>query len=94
MTVDPTAELQRLRADMDALNLSLRTLLQARASLCRRIAAHKREHGLPLVDAAREASMLMQLVRDPGEGYSDEALARIFSCVLAESRAIVESAPD
>jgi chorismate mutase len=89
MTVDPTAELHRLRAAMDALNLQLRNTLQQRASLCREIARHKREHGLPLIDPGREAAMLQQLARDPGDGYSAVSLVRIFAAVLAESRAIV-----
>ena len=89
MSADPTHELIAMRAEIDALNLALRNLLQQRAQLCRRIARHKKRSGLPLVDPSREADMVMQLLRDCGDGFSPESLARIFGALLDESRSIV-----
>ena len=89
MSAEATKRLLAMRAEIDAINVRLRDLLQQRANVCRRIATHKREHGLPLVDPSREADMLMALLRDCGEGFEPEALARIFGAVLAESRALV-----
>jgi chorismate mutase len=89
MSADPTHELHAMRAEIDALNLALRELLQQRAQVCRRIARHKKRHGLPLVDPSREADMVMRLLRDSGEGFSPESLARIFGALLDESRSIV-----
>lgn len=89
MTADAD-ELRRLRAEMDAVNDRLQRVLQERGALCARIAAWKRARGLPAVDAAREREMLSHLLRSPGDGFDRAALERIWSAVLAESRAVVE----
>lgn len=84
-------ELDRLRAAMDVCNRRLAAVLHERASLARRIGAWKRQHGQPLADLAREATMLEQVRQLAGTpGFEAEALVRIFAVVLAESRAIVE----
>lgn len=89
MSAEATKRLRAMREEIDAINLRLRELLQQRAAVCGRIATHKREHGMPLVDPSREADMMMSLLRECGEGFSPEALARIFAAILDESRALV-----
>lgn len=88
MTADDD-ELRRLRTEMDAVNERLQQCLQERAQLCARIASHKRVRGLAAVDPARERAMLAHVLASPGEGFDAAALVRIWTAVLAESRAIV-----
>jgi len=94
MSAEATKRLRAMREEIDAINLRLRELLQQRAAVCVRIASHKREHGLPLVDPSREADMMMALLRDCGDGFEPEALARIFAAILDESRALVLEGPE
>lgn len=88
-----TEELQRLRAEMDAINRELLAVLQRRAGLVRRIATHKRAAGLPLVDAEREQQMLAELLAAAGDGYEPAALQRILEAVFAASRELVQQPP-
>ena len=92
MTAADRENLEQLRAQMDALNLRLRDLLQDRARLVARIGAWKRQRGLPLADPAREQQMLAALLREPGTGFSPAALERVLRAVFAESRALAEQA--
>ena len=89
--MEASQELEQLRLQMDAINHRLAAILHERAALAHRIGASKRRHGLPLADPSREAQML-QRVRELGtaDGFSADAMARIFAIVFAESRAIVE----
>lgn len=87
-----TDELTRLRAEMDTINLQLLSVLQQRAELLRRIARHKRAHGLPLVDTARERDMLQALLQRGGDGFDRAALQQILEVVFARSRELVQRA--
>jgi chorismate mutase len=83
-------ELRELRAAMDVCNRRLAGVLHERARLARTIGAWKRQRGMALADAWREAAMLVQV----GElastaGFDMHALQRIFAQVFAESRALV-----
>ncbi len=75
MPDDP--QLLALRAQIDAVNLRLRDVLQERARLVQQVAARKRALGAPMVDAAREAAMLDALLAGAGEGFAPEQLARV-----------------
>ncbi|MEY3209746.1 MAG: Chorismate mutase type [Pseudomonadota bacterium] len=79
-------ELTRLRAEMDALNLTLRGLIQARARLARRIGAVKRAQGLTLYDPHREEAMLRALMVEPEDGLPSERLAEIIAEIIAACR--------
>lgn len=87
---DRSDPLLRLRAEMDDLNRRLLLVLQERAQLCRRVAAHKLAAGLPMVDPAREQQMLASLLAQPGDGFPAADLERILGAVFAASRAVVE----
>lgn len=85
-------ELHDLRAAMDVVNQRLVAVLHDRARLCHRIAAWKRAHGAPPVDASREQQMLAALLQGaPADGYDPAALTRILHEVFAASRQIVEN---
>jgi chorismate mutase len=93
----PPDPLAALRAEIDAVNLALRDLLQQRARLVARIARTKRARGLPIADPEREAAMLEALLDAPGAGFDRETLAGLLRAVLAASRALAErtaAAPD
>ncbi len=77
------AELRDLRAEMDVVNRDLCDALQRRARLVQKIARHKRALGLPMIDTARERSMLDALLQAPGEGFGRDELARVFTQLLA-----------
>ncbi len=89
MTAESSQRLQQLRAEIDAINRELVAVIQRRARVCKRVAAHKKAHSLPLVDPSREADMMLAALRDCGDGFSRESLARIFSALFDESRALV-----
>jgi chorismate mutase len=71
---------------MDAVNERLLAVLQERARLVLRIAAHKRRLRLPIADPEREQAMLAVLLRVPGAGFPPVALERLLRAVFAESR--------
>lgn len=61
-------ELDELRREIDAVDAGMRALFARRMEAVRAVAATKRELGLPVEDAAREAAMLAAA----GESASDE----------------------
>ena len=71
---------------MDALNLTLRGVIQARARLARQIGALKRARGLDLYDPEREAQMLRALMATPEDGLPPERLAEIIAEIIAACR--------
>lgn len=91
MPVKPAlpAEIRRMRAQVDRLNVRLVVLLQARAGLARRLAHAKARHGLPAADPARERSMLRRMLHAAPGGFPRSELALILRTVLAASRRLV-----
>ncbi len=92
---DANAELDRLRAAVDVCNRRLCAVLQERAALAAAIGRCKAAHGLPALDPAREAAMLAAIgAGRPGAAEAgpldDDALRRILTAVLVETRALVQ----
>lgn len=56
-----TETVERLRRRVTDLDTQLLALVNARVETVRELAAHKREHGLPLVDPDRERWLLEHL---------------------------------
>ena len=54
--------LSRLRGELDTLDARMLALLERRMDIAREIAAYKREKGLPVRDAAREAQVLRERI--------------------------------
>jgi len=86
------AELQQLRAEVDAVNRELRDTLQRRARLVARIAGRKRDLGLPLADRQREREMLEALLAAPGDGFDRDELATVLTQLFACYRRLCERA--
>jgi chorismate mutase len=78
------------RGRIDSLNAQLVRLLNERARCAEGIAAFKQRNGLPVFDAKREQAVL-DTVSSLNEGpLSDEALHRIFNCIMEEHRLLQE----
>ena len=54
-------DLAQCRREIDAVDRQLLRLFEERMALCREVAAYKEAHGLPALDASREAAVLEAL---------------------------------
>ena len=77
-------ELSEARREINAINQEMRSLFLRRMALSGEIAAYKKEHGLPILDKARENAILDAM----SEGTGDLApyVRRYFEAVMALSR--------
>ena len=84
-------ELEQARRDINRIDEEMAGLFEARMKAVERIAAYKKENGLPVRDAAREAAMIARsrkLIQDRDvEGYYVEYLKHVIdvSCARQES---------
>lgn len=79
-------ELTELRAGIDAVDRELIALLERRMDIASAIADYKAAHGLPVLDAGREADKLAS-VRAQCRPETADGIAEIFAAVMAASRA-------
>ncbi len=86
----PDSSLDGLRGRIDALNARLVELLNERARCAEQIADFKRRHGLPVYDSAREREVLDKVSARNDGPLTDEALHRIFNCIIEEHRRLQE----
>ena len=85
--MDTPQELRRIRDDIENIDRELIRLIRARVDLARQVGIAKREHGLPILDPAREAA----IVRRAGElareaGLADEDVRYLFWHLIGLSR--------
>lgn len=78
-------ELKAYRARLDALDAQLVELLKARMALSAEIGAYKKQKGLPVYDAAREAALLFA-VRERAGADAGAYIAAVYEAILAASR--------
>lgn len=78
------------RGRIDTLNAQLVQLLNERARCAEGIAAFKQRNGLPVFDARREQAVLERVSSLNAGPLSDEALHRIFNCIMEEHRLLQE----
>jgi chorismate mutase len=85
---DPASlsDLKSLRKLIDQKNKSMVRLLNRRAGYALRIAEVKKAEGLAIHDEAREKEVLKKVSRYNKGPLSDEALHRIFNCIMEEHR--------
>ena len=82
----PTPEMIALREAIDALDAQIEVLLNQRAMAVVKIGQAKRELGLPVYDAAREADIFRRLDElNPGP-LENVAIRRIYERMLDEFR--------
>jgi chorismate mutase/prephenate dehydratase len=80
--------LDELRKNIDAIDTEILTLLNRRAAVARKIGTIKLKAGLLMVDRDREVEVIRRIVRENEGVLADEAAARIYSTIIAESRQI------
>jgi monofunctional chorismate mutase len=81
-----TPPLDRLRREIDELDLDILELLHRRMGLVEQIASLKRQAGLEVHDAAREEAIFGSLVREARAPLTPQAVERIFGEILKVSR--------
>ncbi|QIZ38821.1 chorismate mutase family protein [Saccharopolyspora sp. ASAGF58] len=79
-------KLEALRADLDGIDLRLLDVLRERIELCVRIAEHKREHGVPMMQPHR-IGVVQQRAADYGAEHGiDQAFLRaLYDLVIGET---------
>ncbi len=83
-------ELKELRTELDAIDREMTALLERRIGTAREVAVWKQAHGLPVLDAKREAEVLATrraLLKDPSLG---PACDRFYRELMALCRAAEE----
>ena len=78
------------RAQIDMIDTELLRLLNRRAQLAIEIGALKKRDAAPLCDPVRERQVLIRARGANGGPLDDEAVAKIFRCIIDESRRIEE----
>ena len=79
-------DLDKPRAEIDALDAELLALLQRRARLAQRIGALK--GGGPVYRPEREAQVLRRVAEQPGEPLTPEAIGRVFREIISACRGL------
>lgn len=78
-------DLKELRYEIDGIDRELTALLERRMDIAARIAAYKRENGLPVLDASREGEKLAA-VAAMCRPETAEPISDVFAAVMAASR--------
>ena len=81
-----TPPLDRLRREIDELDLEILELLHRRMALVEQIASLKRQAGVEVQDAAREEAIFRRLACEARAPLSPQAVERIFGEILRVSR--------
>jgi chorismate mutase-like protein len=84
-------ELSDWRGRIDALNMQLLELLNERAKCAQAIAEVKKKKMLPIYDPLREKQVFDAVLSKNHGPLSDEAIRRIFECIIAEHRRLEET---
>jgi len=85
-------ELADWRKRIDALNLRLLELLNDRAGCALAIAELKKKKMLPVYDPLREKQVFDAVLSENRGPLTDDAIRRIFECIIAEHRRLEETA--
>src|SRR5258705_10167120 len=75
-------DLGHLRKEIGQLDRAVLETLNRRLELVRRVNAHKKETGTPLIDAEREAELLRELSAANAGPLSERAVQTMFAAVL------------
>ena len=79
-------DLQEYRKELDGLDRELLSLFCRRMEIAAQIGAYKKEHGLPVLDPARERQILLKIAEQSPEGMGDYAVS-LYSLIFELSRA-------
>ena len=78
-------DLEQLRAEIDQIDQQMVELFKARMEAAGQVAAYKKEHGLPVLDAGRERTLLNKVSQQAGEELADYAQS-VYRTLLSASR--------
>ncbi|HWP34213.1 MAG TPA: prephenate dehydratase [Thermodesulfobacteriota bacterium] len=87
---DPSAELTRLRQEIDAIDEQIVALLNRRAEVARRIGAAKREAGRAIYAPEREREIYERLARLNAGPFPADALRNVYREIISASLALEE----
>ncbi len=79
-------DLSELREQIDAVDAELVALLERRFDVAAAIADYKRAHGLPVLDAGREAAKI-EAVKAQCRSETAEHIGSLYSSIIAATRA-------
>ncbi len=94
MSGNDPRELESLRAEIEALNVTLLEVLSRRAELVTEIQRAKTRDGIPTYVPEREQQMLAGLVRKNPGPFSDETVARLFKEIFRASVELMEASKE
>ncbi len=77
--------LEELRGRIDGIDRQMVELFKERMGICAQVAQYKREHGVPVLAAGRERSLLGRVAELAGEELADYAQS-MYRTILASSR--------
>lgn len=83
-------KIERLRRSVDGLDNELLLMLNRRAELAVRIGCLKRELGMPVSDAIREAEILARLAERNRGPLDNEAVTGVFRAIIEACCALQE----
>jgi 4-amino-4-deoxychorismate mutase len=90
-SVFPNSVLEGLRATLDGIDESLLATIRERIDCCVRIAHHKRQHGVPMMQPHRIDVVQRRAARFADQNGLDPAfLSRLYDVIIAET-CLVES---
>ena len=79
-------ELSELRLELDQLDRELVALFERRMTVSREVARYKLDHGLPVLDASREAQVIASREAMLSDASFSPALRALFDTILSLSR--------
>ena len=78
-------DLNTLRQSIDSIDKEMVALFRRRMEVSRQVAAYKKEHGLPTLDAGRERALLGKVTEQAGEELADYTQS-VYRSILAAGR--------
>ena len=78
-------DLEKLRLDIDAIDVELLRLFSRRMEIVGRIAEYKRQAGVPVFDAEREKNIIAEIRKNANPAFEGET-AEIFKALMEVSR--------
>ena len=78
-------DLNTLRQSIDSIDQEMVALFRRRMEVSRQVAAYKKEHGLPTLDAGRERALLGKVAEQAGEELADYTQS-VYRSILAAGR--------
>ena len=84
--VDAAVHLESLRAELDSVDIALLDVLRARMDCCRRIARHKRDHGVPMMQPHRIGFVQERVARyAESHSMSRSFLRTLYDLIIEEA---------